>query len=186
MPLFSDLRSDYPLNLTVLERRYARVFQQSYRSRLPSARAITVLVIGSNCWCPSRLLVDRAFGAQHYSATNCLNIDEQFVHLLERWCASPRGNNGHHSSALTLSSFSPDSTLMRSPPCTSCAHRDVPRRWPHFFAGVSNAERDARNALRVRDCLACLFVDSRASQINSSQISLGGAHDVSKQRSSKF
>ena len=134
MPLFSDLRSDYPLNLTVLERRYARVFQQSYRSRLPSARAITVLVIGSNCWCPSRLLVDRAFGAQHYSATNCLNIDEQFVHLLERWCASPRGNNGHHSSALTLSSFSPDSTLMRSPPCTSCARRDVPRRWPQFFA----------------------------------------------------
>src|SRR5208282_2216330 len=43
-----------------------------------------------------------------------------------------------------------------------------------------------RSALRVCHCLACLFVDSRASQINSSQINQGGAHDVSKQRSSKF
>jgi len=157
MPRFSHLRSDYPLYLSLLERPYAGALKLSYRAGLPSARAIIVPLIGSNCWCPSRFLVDRVFDAHHYSGSNCLNIDEQLVHLVERWCASPRGNNGHHSSALTLSSFSPDSTLMRSPPCTSCAHRDVPRRWPHFFAGVSNAELDARNALRVRDCLACLF-----------------------------
>lgn len=43
-----------------------------------------------------------------------------------------------------------------------------------------------RSALRVCHCLACLFADNGASQINSSQINLGGAHDVSKQRSSKF
>jgi len=46
--------------------------------------------------------------------------------------------------------------------------------------GVSNAELDGRNAPRVCHYLACLFVESRASQIK------GGAHDVSKQRSSKF
>jgi hypothetical protein len=37
-----------------------------------------------------------------------------------------------------------------------------------------------RSALRVCHYLACLFVESRASQIK------GGAHDVAKQRSSKF
>jgi hypothetical protein len=37
-----------------------------------------------------------------------------------------------------------------------------------------------RSALRVCHCLACLFADNWASQIK------GGAHDVSKQRSSKF
>jgi hypothetical protein len=37
-----------------------------------------------------------------------------------------------------------------------------------------------RSALRVCHCLACLFADNGASQIK------GGAHDVSKQRSSKF
>jgi hypothetical protein len=37
-----------------------------------------------------------------------------------------------------------------------------------------------RSALRFCHCLACLFADNGASQIK------GGAHDVSKQRSSKF
>src|ERR1700686_812442 len=59
------------------------------------------------------------------------------------------------------------------------------------LSAFSDAELDARSALRVCHLLACLFVDSRAShinsrQINSSQVNLGGAHDVSKQRSSKF
>jgi hypothetical protein len=39
MPLFSDLRSDYPLNLTLLERPYAGALKQSYRAGLTSARA---------------------------------------------------------------------------------------------------------------------------------------------------
>jgi hypothetical protein len=111
MPLFTDLRSDYPLNLTLLEGPYAPVLKQSYRAGLPSARAITVLLIGSNCWCPSRFLVDRAFDAHHYSGINGLSIEEQLVHLVEHWCASPRGNNGTHSYALTLSLFSPNSAL---------------------------------------------------------------------------
>ena len=98
MPPFSPLRSDYPLNLPLLELAYARVLQQSYRAGLP-------------CWCSSRLLVDRAFDARHYSGTNRLNIDEQLVHLVEHWCASPRGNNDPYSYAVTRSLFSPNSAL---------------------------------------------------------------------------
>ena len=40
MPLFSDLRSDYPLTLTLLERPYVGALKQSYRPRLTSARGI--------------------------------------------------------------------------------------------------------------------------------------------------
>ena len=232
MPLFSDLRSDYPLNLTLLERPYAGALKQSYRAGLTSARAIPVPLIGSNWWFLSRLLVDRAFDAQHYSGTNgrhchsveprictgsrtnfcssacapsasestCgltqvralvrefqLHIDEQLAHLVEHWCASPRGNTEPHSYAIDGS------------PCCRLTQHLCGRRGPHAvhigtsladnhssLSGVSNAELDGRSALRVCHFLACLFVDSRASQINSSQINLGGAHDVSKQRSSKF
>jgi hypothetical protein len=69
MPLFSDLRSDYPLNLTLLERLYAGALKQSYRVGLISARGISVPLIGSMWWFLSRLLLDRAFDAQHYSGT---------------------------------------------------------------------------------------------------------------------
>src|SRR5208282_3603636 len=156
MPLFSDLRSDYPLNLTLLERPYAGALKQSYRAGLASARGIAVPLIGSNWWFLSLLLVDRAFDAQHYSGTNgrhchsvepriytgprinfcssarapstrkstCglihvralvrefrLNIDEQLAHLVEHWCASPRGNSAPHSYSLTLSLLAPNSAL---------------------------------------------------------------------------
>ena len=111
MPRFSHLRSDYPLYLSLLERPYAGALKLSYRAGLPSARAITVPLIGSNCWCPWQFLVDRAFGAHHYSGSNCLNIDEQLVHLVEHWRARPGGNYGTHSYALTLSLFSPNSAL---------------------------------------------------------------------------
>jgi hypothetical protein len=111
MRLFTDLRSEYPLNLTFFERPCAPVLKQSYRAGLPTARAITVLLISPNCWCPSQLLVDRDFDAQHYSGTNGLDIDEKLVPLVESWRASPCGNNGPYSYALTLSSFSPNSAL---------------------------------------------------------------------------
>jgi hypothetical protein len=156
MPPFSHLRSDYPLNLTWLERPYARALKQSYRAGLTSARGIPVPLIGSKWWFLAQLLVDRAFDAQHYSGTNgrhchsveprictgsrtnfcssacapstsestCgltqvrtlvrefrLNIDEQLAHLVEHWCASPRGNSGPYSYALTLSLLSPNSAL---------------------------------------------------------------------------
>jgi hypothetical protein len=153
MRLFTDLRSDYPLYLTFLERPYGPVLKQSYRAGLPTARAITVLLIGSNCWCPSRFLVDRAFDAQHYSGINGLNIDEQIVRLVEHWCASPRGNTRTHSYALTLSLFSPNSALRAVAAvhllCPSGRHSPENHSSP---SGFSNAGLDARSAHRVRHC----------------------------------
>jgi len=156
MPLFSELRSDYPLNLILLERPYAGALKQSYRAGLTSARGIPVPLFGSNLWFLPRLLLDRAFDAQHYPGTNgrhchsaglrictgprtnfcssarapstsestCrltqvralvrsfrLNIDEQLAHLIEHLCASPRGNSGPYSYALTVSLLWPNSAL---------------------------------------------------------------------------
>jgi hypothetical protein len=156
MPLFSDFHSDYPLNLTLVERPYAGALKQSYRAGLTSACGIPAPLIGSNLWFLPRLLVDRAFDAQHHPGTNgrhchsveprictgsrtnfcssarapstseatCrlthvralvrvfrLNVDEQLAHLVEHWFASPRGNSGPYSYALTLSLLSPNSAL---------------------------------------------------------------------------
>ena len=182
MPRFSHLRSDYPLYLSLLERPYAGALKLSYRGGLPSARAITVPLIGSNCWCPSRFLVDRVFDAHHYSGGKCLNIDEQLVHLVEHWRARPGGNNGTHSYALTLSLFSPNSALyaVAAVYLLSTSGRPSPITTVSP-SGFSNAGLDARNAVRVRHFWSACSVDSRASPIK-----LGGAHDVSKQRSRKF
>jgi hypothetical protein len=88
MPLFSDLRSDYPLTLTLLERPYVGALKQSYRPRLTSARGIPVPLIGSTWWFLSRLLVDRAFDAQHCSGTN-----GRHCHSVEpRICTGSRTN----------------------------------------------------------------------------------------------
>ena len=88
MPLFSDLRSDYPLNLTLFEGPYTCALKQSSRAGLPSARAIPVSLIGSNWWSLSRLLVDSAFDAQHYSGTN-----GRHCHSVEpRICTGSRTN----------------------------------------------------------------------------------------------
>jgi hypothetical protein len=70
MPLFSDLCSDYPLHLTLLERPCAGALTQSYRAGVTSVRGILVPLIGSAWWFLSRFPVDRIFDAQHYSGTN--------------------------------------------------------------------------------------------------------------------
>jgi len=95
------------------------------------------------------------------------NIDEQLAHLVEHWCASPRGNAGLDSRELAASLLSPKSAA-----CVVVAvHIGTSLADNHSsLSGVSNAELDAKSALRVWHFLACLFVDSRASQINSSQI----------------
>jgi hypothetical protein len=85
---FSHLRSDYPLNLTLVERPYACALKQSNRAGLPSARAIPVSLIGSNWWFLSRLFVDRAFDAQHYSGT----IGRHFHSVEPRICTGSRTN----------------------------------------------------------------------------------------------
>jgi len=58
MPPSIDLRSDYPLNLTLLGRAYSSGLKQCCRSRLTPARAIPP--IGSGRFI-SRFLVDDAF-----------------------------------------------------------------------------------------------------------------------------
>ena len=96
-----------------------------------------------------------------------LNIDEQLAHLVEHWCASPPVKGGPYSYALTLSLLSPNSAAcvlvdvhMLSTSRTSLADNHS------SLSGFSDAELDGRSALRACHCLACLFVDSRASQIN--------------------
>ena len=87
MPLFSDLRSDYPLHLTLLERPYAGALKQSYRAGLTSARG-SPSAHWLQWWFLSRLLVDRAFDAQHYSGTN-----GRHCHSVEpRICTGSRTN----------------------------------------------------------------------------------------------
>jgi hypothetical protein len=110
-----------------------------------------------------------------------LNIDKQLAHLVEQ-CVQVRA-----------ATVDPIPTRCRSPWCrqtqhsmrssrSTCCHIGTSLADKHrSLSGVSNAGPDGRSALRVCHCLARLFVDSRASQVN-----LGGAHDVSKQRSSKF
>src|SRR5271155_884856 len=91
MPLFSDLRSDYPLNLSLLERPYEGALKQSYRAGLTSARGIPVPVIGSTWWLFSRLIVDRAFDAQHYSGTNgrhCHSVEPRICTGSRTYCCS--------------------------------------------------------------------------------------------------
>src|SRR6266576_3345279 len=88
MLAFSDLRSDYPLNLTLVERPHARAVKQSQRAGLTSARGIPVPLIGSKRWFLVPLLVHPAFDAQHYSGTN-----GRHCHSVEpRICTGSRAN----------------------------------------------------------------------------------------------
>jgi hypothetical protein len=97
MPLFSDLRSDYPLHLTLLARPYAGALKRSCRAGLTSACGIPVLLIGSTSWFLSRLLVDRTFDAHHYFGTS-----GRHCHSVEpRICTGSRTN--FRSSACALS-----------------------------------------------------------------------------------
>ena len=88
MPLFSELCSNSPLHLTLLERPYAGALTQSYRAGVTSVRGIHVPLIGSAWWFLSRILVDRIFDAQHYSGTN-----GRHCHSVEpRICTGSRTN----------------------------------------------------------------------------------------------
>lgn len=226
MPLSSDLRSDYPLNLTLFERPYDRALKRPYRAGLASARRIPVPLTSSKRWFLAQFLVDRAFDAQHYSCADgrychsvepricrrscknfcssaCtpsasvstyglthvralvrafrLDIDEQFAHLVEHGCASARGNRGPHSYALMFSLLAPHSALY----AVVAVHMlPTAGRLSSITTGlrlVFQGGTRRKQCTSACQCLGCLFVGSRASQIN-----LGGAHDVSKQRSSKF
>src|SRR5260370_26285711 len=73
MPPFSDLRSDSPLNFSLLERPYAGPLKQSCKAGLTSARGIPIPVLACIWWFSSRLLVDGAFDTQRCSCTNNLH-----------------------------------------------------------------------------------------------------------------
>ena len=225
MPRFSDLSSDYPLNLTLLERPYAGALKQSYRAGLTSAHGIPVPLIGSTWWFLSRLLVDRAFDAQHYSGTNgrhchsveprictgfrtnfcssaCapsasestygmtqvhasvrefqLHIDEQRTPPVEHRRAHLRGYSELDSRESAASLSSPKSAA-----CVVVAVRMLSTSGPHSpITAVLCPPFQMRNSTQGVHCGSALsgapVRGRRASQINSSQINLGGAHDVSK------
>jgi len=157
MPPFSHLRSDYPLNLTLLEGPYARVLKQPYRAGLTSARATPVSLIGSNWWFLSRPLVDRAFDAQLYSGTlgrHFYSVEFQ-LHIDEQ--LTPQSNTGAHICAATLNSIpaswrlpwlSPNSALYAvvAVHMLSTSGRHFADN-QSFLSGVSNAELDARSVL---------------------------------------
>ena len=115
-----------------------------------------------------------------------LHPDRQLANRTAHRRANLRGNAELDSRELAASLLSPKSAacVVVAVHMLSTAGRHSPIT--QFFVRRFRCGRDGRSALRVCHFLACLFVDSRASQINSSQINLGGAHDVSKQRSSKF
>ena len=116
-----------------------------------------------------------------------LHPDRQLANRTAHRRANLRGNAGLDSRELAASLLSPKPAACVVVDGPHAVHIGTSLADNHSsLSGVSNAELDGRSALRVCHFLACLFVDSRASQINSSQINLGGAHDVSKQRSSKF
>jgi hypothetical protein len=84
MPLSSDLRSDYPLTLTLLERPHASALKQCCWAGLPSAHAIPVPRISSNRWFLSRPLVD----AHHYSGTHDCRYHSVEPRICTRSCTN--------------------------------------------------------------------------------------------------
>jgi hypothetical protein len=113
-----------------------------------------------------------------------LHPDRQLANRTAHRRANLRGNAELDSRELAASLLSP-----KSAPCVLVDARMLSTSGRHSpitssLSAFQMRDSTQRSALRVCHFLACLFVDSRASQINSSQINLGGAHDVSKQRSS--
>jgi hypothetical protein len=160
MPLFSDLRSDYPLHLTLLERPHAGALKQSYRAGISSARGIPVPLIGSTWWFFSRLLVDRAFDAQHYSGTN-----GRYCHSVEpRICAGSRTNFCSSACAPPASESTCGLTRVRASVREFQLHVDEPRTPPvehrraHLrgYAGLDSRELAA--SLLSRKSAACVVI----------------------------
>jgi len=160
MPLFSDLRSDYPLNLTLLERPYAGALKQSYRAGLTSARGIPVPLIGSTWWFLSRLLVDRAFDAQHYSGTN-----GRHCHSVEpRICTGSRTNFCSSACAPSASESTCGLTQVRASVREFQLHIDEQRTPPvehrrsHLRGNTELDSRELAASLLAPKSAACLVV----------------------------
>jgi len=160
MPLSSDLRSDYPLNLTLLERPYAGALKQSYRAGLTSARGIPVSLIGSTWWFLSRLLVDRAFDAQHYSGTN-----GRHCHSVEpRICTGSRTNFCSSACAPSASESTCGLTQVRASVSEFQLHIDEQRTPPvehgpaHLRGYTEVDSRELAASLLLPKSAACVVV----------------------------
>jgi hypothetical protein len=163
MPLFSGLRSDYPLNLTLLDRPYAGALNQSYRAGLTSARGFPVPLIGSTWWFLSRLLVDRAFGAQHYSGTNGRNY-----HSVEPGiCTGSRTNFCSSACAPSASKSTCGLTLVRASVREFQLHIDeqrtprVEHRRAHLGGYTELDSRELAASLLSPKSAACVVVAVR-------------------------
>ena len=180
MPRVSHLRSDYPLNLTLLEHVNACPLTWFYAAGLPPRTILIsplrhhdlVLISFYQRYCinscsfawvsfahksPFELTAARA--SLHRVPASCRRAIDYFV---EHRCAHPRG-----STQLKIL-WSLASLLLHI--------ADVCR----LLGSVFNWVTDRRSALGVSPCVA-LSVD-----IGASQVRQGGTHDVSKQRSSEF
>lgn len=111
-----------------------------------------------------------------------LHPDRDLANRTAHRHANLRGNTGLDSLELTASLLSPKSAPYAGrwgPPAVYIA---TPLDGSlQFSVRRFKCELDGRSALRFCRYVACLFVESRASQITSK-----GGHHVSKQRSSKF
>ena len=161
MPLFSDLRSDYPLNLSLLERPYAGALKQSYRAGLTSARGIPVPLIGSTWWFVSRLLVDRAFDAQHSSGTN-----GRHCHSVEpRICTGSHTNFCSSACAPSASVSTCGLTQVRASVREFQLHFDEQRTPPvdhrraHLPGNTELASRELAASLLSPKSVACVLVE---------------------------
>jgi hypothetical protein len=160
MPPFSHLRSDYPLNLILLELPYAGGLKQSYRAGLTSARGIPVPLIGSTWWFLSRLLVDRAFDAQHYSGTN-----GRHCHSVEpRICTGSRTNFCSSACAPSASESTCGLTQVRASVREFQLHIDeqrtppVERRRAHLGGNTELDSRELAASLLSPKSAACVVV----------------------------
>ncbi len=158
---FSDLRSDYPLHLTLLERPYACALQQRYQPRLTATRGIRVPLVGPKWWFSSRLLLDRAFGVQHYSGTN-----GRHCHSVEpRICTGSRTNFCSSACAPSVSELTCGLTQVRASVREFQVHI-YERRTPPVEHGRAhlrgNAELDSRDlaaSLLSPKSAACVVVE---------------------------
>jgi hypothetical protein len=160
MPLFSDLRSDYPLHLTLLERPYEGASKQSYRAGLTSARGIPVPLIGSASWFLSRLLVGRAFAAQHYSGMHgrhCHSVEPRIcTGSCTNFCSSARAPSASESTCAL--------TLVRAPVREFQLHIDEQRTPPvehrrAHLRGYSELDsRESAASLLSRKSAACVVI----------------------------
>src|SRR5713101_1733586 len=178
MACFINLRSDYPLNLTLFKDPYACTLTWFYIAGFTSARTIPLLLIRHNHPVPVSFYTG---SCANFCSSACApstggltcrltpawaaarefrpRIDKQVTPPVEHRCANLRDSTELDSRELAS---------LLSPKSAACVVVEVADNHS-FLSGFSDAELDGGSALRIWHYLACLFVDSRASQIRSTK-----------------